>query len=384
MVNKREKNTNKNENLDYRLRSRIEHDTILKVRDLHISFSTKKGKIHAIRGVDFDLKRGECIAIVGESGSGKSATVKALSGLMAENAKIESGSIELTYKNEYENLVTVDVAQMDKKWIRKNLNGKRIAMVFQDPMTSLDPLMPIGKQIMEGMLWNDKELTKDVAKTRAMELLNEVGITDVETTMKQFPHELSGGMRQRVVIAIALSCDPEILICDEPTTALDVTMQAKILDLIVDLQIKRDLSVIFITHNLGVVAKVADYIYVMYAGKVVEKGNEIDIFFNPKHPYTWGLLASMPQKDTSDKRLYCIPGTPPNLLYEVKGDAFAPRNKFAMKVDYKQEPPMFQINRTHFAATWLLDERAPKIDPPEEIQGLIKRLKKELAASLTQ
>lgn len=361
----------------------MERDVVLKVKDLHIAFKTKKGVMNAIRGTDFELRRGECMAIVGESGSGKSATVKAICGLMAENARITGGSIEYSYTDDDGQKTMVDLAQKDVKWIRKNINGRRIAMVFQDPMTSLDPLMTIGKQLMEGILWY-KLTDKEGAREKAKELLREVGITDVETCMKQYPHELSGGMRQRVVIAIALSCDPNVLICDEPTTALDVTMQARILDLIVNLQIKRGLSIIFITHNLGVVAKVADYIYVMYAGKVVEKGCELDIFFNPKHPYTWGLLASMPQKDTMDRRLYCIPGTPPNLINEVKGDAFAPRNAYAMAIDFKEEPPMFRISDTHYAATWLLDERAPKAEMPDEIKSLIERIRNEVRNSLNE
>ena len=271
---------------------------------------------------------------------------------------------------------TVDLLQKDKKWIRRHINGKRIAMVFQDPMTSLDPTMTIGKQIMEGMLWHFK-MPKTEAYKKALELLEEVGITDAEKRMKNYPHQLSGGMRQRVVIAIALSCDPDLLICDEPTTALDVTIQAKILELIRRIQKERGISVIYITHDLGVVAKVADYVDVMYAGKIVETGTIGEIFYDPKHPYTWGLLSAMPDLDTADDRLYTIPGSPPNLLHEKPGDAFAPRNRFALNIDDEIDPPMFKISDTHYAATWLLDPRAPKVEMPPELKERIARMKAE-------
>ena len=250
-------------------------------------------------------------------------------------------------------------------------------MVFQDPMTSLDPTMTIGKQIMEGMLLH-KNMKKDEARARAIELLNLVGIPEAEKRFRNYPHQLSGGMRQRVVIAIALSADPDILICDEPTTALDVTIQARILELIMDIQKKMKLSVIYITHDLGVVAKVADYVNVMYAGKIVEVGNVNEIFYEPKHPYTWGLLSAMPDLDTEDDRLYSIPGSPPNLLHEPVGDAFAPRNQFALAIDEKAEPPLFQVSRTHFAATWLLHPDAPKFEMPQELRERLERARKEV------
>ena len=229
---------------------------------------------------------------------------------------------------------------------------------------------------MEGMIWHYKT-PKQEAYQKAVQLLELVGITDAEKRMKNFPHQLSGGMRQRVVIAIALACDPDLLICDEPTTALDVTIQARILELIKEIQAKMGISVIYITHDLGVVAKVADYVNVMYAGKIVEKGSIDDIFYDPRHPYTWGLLSAMPDLDTKDDRLYAIPGSPPNLLHKVPGDAFAPRNIFALNIDYRKEPPMFQISNTHWAATWLLDERAPKVDMPPELRARIERMKQE-------
>ena len=351
-------------------------EKILDIRNLDITFSTTAGPVHAIRGVNVDLEKGETVAIVGESGSGKSVVMKTTMGLLAGNATINSGEIFFTYEDESGEKKTVDILKQDKKWIRKNINGKRIAMVFQDPMTSLDPTMTIGKQLTEGMMMH-LGLSKEEARTRAIELLEEVGITDPEKRLKQYPHQLSGGMRQKVVIAIAVSCNPDLLICDEPTTALDVTIQAKILELIKKLQKERNIAVIYITHDLGVVAKVADYVNVMYAGKIVEVGNVEEIFYEPKHPYTWGLLSAMPDLHTEDARLYTIPGSPPNLLHEVKGDAFAPRNEYALKVDRLADPPMFKVSETHYAATWLLDPRAPKIEMPEELRARIDRMLKE-------
>ena len=363
-------------------------EKILDVKDLDITFETTAGKVHAIRGVNIDLYQGETVAIVGESGSGKSVTMRAAMGILAKNAVVNKGEIIYRYRDNIggidynpendKNAVwkEADILKMDKKWIRKHINGRRIAMVFQDPMTSLDPTMTIGKQIMEGMIWHYKIDKKD-AYERAVNLLKEVGIEDAEKRMKQYPHQLSGGMRQRVVIAIALSCNPDLLICDEPTTALDVNIQAKILELIKKVQKERDIAVIYITHDLGVVAKVADYVNVMYAGKIVEVGNINEIFYDPKHPYTWGLLSAMPDLGTDDERLYTIPGSPPNLLHEKEGDAFAPRNAYALEIDDKLDPPMFKITETHSAATWLLDPRAPKVEMPKELKARIERMKKE-------
>ena len=334
-------------------------EQVLSVRDLDITFKTTAGKVHAIRGVNIDLYKGETVALVGESGSGKSVTMKAAMGILAQNAIVNSGSIQFSYHHADGSPETVDLLQKDKKWIRRHINGKRIAMVFQDPMTSLDPTMQIGKQIMEGMLWHFK-MPKEQAYKKAVELLEEVGITDAEKRMKNYPHQLSG-----------------LLICDEPTTALDVTIQAKILELIRSIQKERGISVIYITHDLGVVAKVADYVDVMYAGKIVETGTIDEIFYEPRHPYTWGLLSAMPDLDTADDRLYTIPGSPPNLLHEKPGDAFAPRNHFALNIDDEVDPPMFKITDTHYAATWLLDPRAPKVDMPPELAQRIARMKAE-------
>ena len=350
-------------------------EKVMEIRGLSITFNTMAGPVHAIRGVDIDLYRGETLAIVGESGSGKSVTMKAAIGIMAKNGTVESGTVQYTYREENDAFKTVDILKMKKKEIRRQINGKRIAMIFQDPMTSLDPTMPIGKQIIEGMLWHHRAV-KTEAWGKAIQLLEEVGISEPEKRMKNYPHQLSGGMRQRVVIAIALACDPDLLICDEPTTALDVTIQAKIVELIQRVQKERGISVIYITHDLGVVAKIADYVDVMYAGKIVEKGTVEEIFYDPRHPYTWGLLSAMPHLDTDDDRLYTIPGSPPNLLHTVPGDAFASRNQYALKIDKRAEPPMYKVSDTHYAATWLLDERAPHVEMPAELRARIERMKK--------
>ena len=344
-------------------------------------FGTDAGVVHVIRGINLDLQKGETVAIVGESGSGKSVTMKAAVGLLDSNATINSGEILYTYDDGHGQDKTVDLLKLSKKQLRTEYNGQRLAMVFQDPMTSLDPTMTIGKQIMEGMLLH-KHMPKDEARTKALQLLELVGITDAEKRFRNYPHQLSGGMRQRVVIAIALSAEPDILICDEPTTALDVTIQSKILDLIKQIQQKMHLSVIYITHDLGVVAKVADYVNVMYAGKIVEVGNVEEIFYEPCHPYTWGLLSAMPDLETADDRLYSIPGSPPNLLHEPVGDAFAARNRFAMVIDKKAEPPLFKVSETHYAATWLLHPDAPAFEMPKELKERLERAKKEAAKYL--
>jgi len=346
---------------------------ILTIRNLNISFKTVGGIVHAIRGVDLDVWRGETVAIVGESGSGKSVTVKAAMGILAKNGVINSGTMEFTYNPRGQDPVTLDLLKMGPKRIAREINGRRIAMIFQDPMTSLDPTMSIGKQIMEGMIAHFGT-PKDRAMAKALELLDLVGIPDPVNRFKNYPHQLSGGMRQRVVIAIALACDPELLICDEPTTALDVTIQAKILELIKRVQKERGISVIYITHDLGVVAKVADFVNVMYAGKIVEKGTADEIFYDPRHPYTWGLLSSMPNLETSEDRLYAIPGNPPTLTGEIQGDAFAPRNKFALNIDRRLDAPMFKITETHSAATWLLHPKAPKVELPVELRNMIDRM----------
>lgn len=349
---------------------------ILKVRDLKISFKTANGLVHAVRGVDLDVYRGETVAIVGESGSGKSVTAKQIMGIHTHNQVVEAGSAEFTYTDATGTEKTVDLMQLsDKEMV--GLKGNHIAMVFQDPLTSLDPTMKIERQLAES-LTEHTDLQGDALHARCVELLELVGITSPEERLKSYPHQLSGGMRQRVVIAIALSCNPDLLICDEPTTALDVTIQARILELILELQRKLNISVIFITHNLGVVAKVADYVNVMYAGKVVEAGTTEDVFFDPRHPYTWGLLSSMPSVSANrEERLYTIKGNPPNMLNDIQGDAFAPRNPYALEIDFVKEPPKFSINEHHWAATWLLDPRAPKVELPEQLRARIAAMKQE-------
>lgn len=356
-----------------------DRERILKIRDLNISFKTDNGNVKAIRGVNLDLYKGETIAIVGESGSGKSVTTKAIMGILASNGTIDSGTIDYVWYDEYTGeRQERDIVQMSERELQKEIRGRKIAMVFQDPMTSLNPTMTIGRQVMEPMMYHYKK-SKQEAYQKALELLELVGITDTEKRMKNYPHQLSGGMRQRIVIAIALSCDPYVLICDEPTTALDVTIQAKILELIQEIQKKKNLSVIYITHDLGVVAKVADYVNVMYAGKIVETGTINEIFYDPRHPYTWGLLSAMPDLDTDDDELYTIPGTPPNLIYEVKGDAFAPRNKYALNIDLRLDPPTYYVpgSKTHKVSSWLMHENAPKVEMPEALRRRLDKMKKE-------
>ncbi len=328
-------------------------EKLLEVRGLHVNFQTQGGTVQAVRGVDFDLSAGETLAIVGESGSGKSVTTKAIMGLLASNGSITAGSIRYNGR---------DITTMKEKEF-EHLRGKDIAMVFQDPMTSLNPCMTIGKQISESMIKHQK-MDRKQARERTIELMRLVEIKDAAQRYKQYPHQFSGGLRQRIVTAAALACNPRILICDEPTTALDVTIQAQIIDLIKDLQKKLNIGIIFITHDLGVVANVADRVAVMYAGKIVEVGTSDEVFYSPAHPYTWGLLASMPSMSDSKDELWSIPGSPPDLINPPKGDAFAVRNKFAMQIDFEQQPPMFQISPTHYAATWLLHEYAPKIESP--------------------
>lgn len=347
-------------------------EKVLQVKDLYVTFNTYSGKVHAVRGVNFDLHKGETLAIVGESGSGKSVTNKTIMGILSKNANIERGQV--LYKGK-------DLTKFTDKEFTK-IRGSEIAMIFQDPMSSLDPVMKIGKQITEAIL-NKQKMSKEEAKNKAIKLMKAVGIPEAEKRFNQYPFQFSGGMRQRIVIAIAMACDPDILICDEPTTALDVTIQAQILDLIKEIQKERKLSVIFITHDLGVVANVADRVAVMYAGKIVETGTVEEIFYTPKHPYTWSLLASMPDLDTDQSdELLTIPGTPPNMLYPPKGDAFAPRNKYAMKIDFEKEPPMFKISDTHYAATWLLHPMAPKIDIPDALKKRIeKQMEREVAGN---
>ena len=342
-------------------------EPILQVKDLVVSFRAYAGKVQAVRGVSFDLFKGETLAIVGESGSGKSVTTKAVLGILPKNGMIENG--EIWYQGE-------DMVKYTEKDFY-NIRGKKISLVFQDPLSALNPIMKIGKQIMEALILSLK-MPKAEAKKKALELMKAVGIPEAEVRFEQYPFQFSGGMRQRIVIAIALASDPEILVCDEPTTALDVTIQAQILDLINEMKEKANVSVIFITHDMGVVANMADRICVMYAGKIVETGTVDEIFYEPAHPYTWALLSSMPDLDTKEK-LFAIPGAPPNMIAPPKGDAFAARNKYALAIDFEEDPPYFQLSDTHCAATWLLHPDAPKVEMPEILKNRIQRMKEEEA-----
>ncbi len=335
-------------------------ENILSFEDLEIQFTLRGQILKAIRGVSLDVQRGESLAIVGESGSGKSVFTKSCMGLLDANGSITTGHI--WYDGH-------DLSQYktEKEWL--TIRGREIAMVMQDPMTSLNPLKRIGDQIAEAVVLH-QGLKGAAAKAAAVEALRAVGIDEPDRRYRQYPHEFSGGMRQRVVIAIAVACRPKILICDEPTTALDVTIQAQILELIKSLQKKLDLTTIYITHDLGVVANVADRIAVMYAGDIVEIGSCREVFYDPRHPYTWALLSSLPQLGVKGQDLYSIQGTPPNLFYEVHGDAFAPRNPQALNIDFVERPPFFEVSPTHKARTWLLDPRAPKVEPPTHIREL--------------
>ena len=335
---------------------------ILDVRDLSVSFRGYGGTVQAVRGISFHLCRGETLAIVGESGSGKSVSIKSVMGILPHNAKIDEG--EILYDGK-------DLAKATETEMH-GIRGKRIGLVFQDPLSALNPIMRVGKQIEEVLI--RRGMGRQEAHEKALALMRDVGIPEAERRIDLYPFQLSGGMRQRVVIAIALAGDPEILICDEPTTALDVTVQAKILELINHLKEERNLSVIFITHDMGVVAQMADRIAVMYAGKIVETGTAEEIFFEPRHPYTWALLSSMPDLETKE-RLIAIPGAPPNMLQPIHGDAFAPRNRYALKIDFEREPPLFRLSDTHLCASWLLHPSAPKVGIPKDLELRIARMK---------
>ena len=340
-------------------------EKILTVKELEVQFNLRGQVLTAIRSISLDIYKGESLAIVGESGSGKSVFTKTFMGMLDKNGKVTKG--EILYKG-------MDLAKFssEKDWLK--IRGKEVAMVFQDPMTSLNPLKTVGKQIQEALELH-QNLHGRAAREKTTEILSDVGISEPERRYKQYPHEFSGGMRQRAVIATAIACNPNILICDEPTTALDVTIQAQIIELLEQLQKKYRLTIIYITHDLGVVAKVADRIAVMYAGDIIEIGLCNEIFYNPQHPYTWALLSSLPQLGIKGEPLYSIHGTPPNLFKEIKGDAFAPRNPRALNIDYVIRPPYFEVSPTHYAKTWLLDPRSPKIEPPSIIRRLRDRWK---------
>ena len=329
-------------------RKKIADEKILQVNNLQVSFKTYGGEVEAVRGVNFDLYKGETLAIVGESGCGKSVTSNAIMGLIPEPAgKIKNGSI--LFKNK-------ELTKLSKSELRK-IQGIDVSMIFQDPMTALNPTLTIGEQLTEG-LRTHKKVGKQEARLKAIEMLNLVGIPNPSERLKQYPHQFSGGMRQRIVIAIALICDPELLIADEPTTALDVTIQAQILELFEEIQRKTDISIILITHDLGVVAKIADRIAVMYAGKIVEIGDKREIFYTPQHPYTQGLLNSVPRLDLMDEELQPIDGTPPDLFSPPTGCPFTARCKFAMVVCDHVYPFTSKLSDAHKVDCWLQDDRA--------------------------
>lgn len=341
-------------------------NTILSVKDLEVKFTVRDKTLTAIRKLSLDFEEGKVVAIVGESGSGKSVFTKTFTGMLDENGSITNGEIWF----EGQDLTKL---KTDKEWL--NIRGKKIATVFQDPMTSLNPVRTIGYQISEVIIKHQNK-TKKEARQIAIDLMTRVGIPEAEKRFDEYPFMYSGGMRQRIVIAIALACRPRILVCDEPTTALDVTIQAQIIQLIKDLSKEYGFTTIYITHDLGVVAKVADIVAVMYAGQVIEYGLAEEVFYDPRHPYTWGLLSSLPQLEEEGKDLHAIKGTPPSLFQEIKGDAFAERSDYAMKIDFEMEPPMFRVTDSHYAKTWLLHEKAPHVEPPEAIKNLHEKMVK--------
>ena len=318
-------------------------ENILSVQNLHTSFHTDKGEVKAVNGVTFNLEKGKILGIVGESGSGKSVTAYSIMRILEKNGRITEGKI--LYKGQ-------DIAEFSEKQMRE-FRGKCCSIIFQDPMTSLNPVYTVGNQIMEVILLHTDKNRKQ-ARERAKELLTLVGINEPDKRLKQYPHELSGGMRQRVMIAIALACEPKLLIADEPTTALDVTIQAQILELMMELKDKLGMAIIMITHDLGVVASMCERIAVMYAGRIVEYGTTEDIFYNPKHQYTRGLIRSIPRIDTKEhERLVPIEGTPVDLLNPPAGCPFAPRCEACMKICLREMPPVTNFDEVHYTQCWL-------------------------------
>ncbi|AJG25472.1 ABC transporter ATP-binding protein [Streptococcus iniae] len=335
-------------------------EIILSAKNVVVEFDVRDRILTAIRDISVDLYEGEVLAVVGESGSGKSVLTKTFTGMLESNGRVAKGSINYRGKELTE-------LKNHKDW--EGIRGAKIATIFQDPMTSLDPIQTIGRQITEVIVKHQKK-TKSEAKKLAIDYMNKVGIPEAEKRFDEYPFQYSGGMRQRIVIAIALACRPDILICDEPTTALDVTIQAQIIDLLKTLQKEYQFTIIFITHDLGVVASIATNVAVMYAGEIVEYGTVEDIFYDPRHPYTWSLLSSLPQLADEKGVLFSIPGTPPSLYKPIVGDAFAPRSQYAMTIDFEENVPRFEINGTHWAKTWLLHPDAPKVQKPEVIRNL--------------
>ena len=335
---------------------------LLNVDKLSVHFGDESAPFRAVDRISYSVKQGEVVGIVGESGSGKSVSSLAIMGLIDYPGRVMAEKLEFNGQ---------DLQRISEKE-RRNLVGAEVAMIFQDPMTSLNPCYTVGFQIMEAIKVHQGG-NKSTRRQRAIDLLNQVGIPDPASRLDVYPHQLSGGMSQRVMIAMAIACRPKLLIADEPTTALDVTIQAQILQLLRQMREKYHLTIVLITHDLGVVANIADRVAVMYAGDIVEIGTADEIYYDPRHPYTWALLSSMPQMGVKGEDLFSIPGTPPNLFAEIHGDAFAPRNPQALKIDFVKRPPYFAVSPTHKARTWLLDPRAPRIEPP----AAVKKLQKE-------
>lgn len=345
------------------------NNIVLSAKNVVVEFDVRDRVLTAIRNISLDLYQGEVLAIVGESGSGKSVLTKTFTGMLESNGRVASGSIN------YRGQELTEIKD-HKGW--EAIRGSKIATIFQDPMTSLDPIKTIGSQITEVIIKHQKVDAKE-AKKLAVDYMTKVGIPDAERRFSEYPFQYSGGMRQRIVIAIALACKPDVLICDEPTTALDVTIQAQIIDLLKQLQNEYHFTTVFITHDLGVVASIADKVAVMYAGDVIEYGTVEEIFYDPRHPYTWSLLSSLPQLADDSGVLFSIPGTPPSLYKPIKGDAFAPRSRYAMKIDFEEDVPRFDVSETHWAKTWLLHPEAPKVDKPAAIQNLHEKISGKFA-----
>lgn len=328
-------------------------EDILELKNLTVSIDSPMGKVEAVRGVSLALRPGEVLAIVGESGCGKSMLCRSIMKLLPRSARIEGGQIIAN---------GADITGYSQRDMNR-LRGKLFSMVLQDPMTALDLTQTVEAQIAEAVRVHSPRLDRQAVHRRVMELMELVGIPQPEKRGKLYPYHFSGGQRQRVVMAIALAADPKILLADEPTTALDVTVQAQILDLLKDIQHRLHTATILVSHDLGVVARAADRVAIMYAGRIVEIGTAEEIYYDPRHPYTWGLIRSLPALAKGGE-LYTIPGMPPSLVHPPRGDAFACRNEYALAIDYEEAPPMFRVSDTHYAATWLLDERAPKVTPP--------------------
>lgn len=328
-------------------------ENILELKSLTVSIDSPMGKVEAVRGVSLALRPGEILAIVGESGCGKSMLCRSIMKLLPRSARIEGGQIIAN---------GADITGYSQRDMNR-LRGKLFSMVLQDPMTALDLTQTVEAQIAEAVRVHSPRLDRQAVHRRVMELMELVGIPQPEKRGKLYPYHFSGGQRQRVVMAIALAADPKILLADEPTTALDVTVQAQILDLLKDIQHRLHTATILVSHDLGVVARAADRVAIMYAGRIVEIGTAEEIYYDPRHPYTWGLIRSLPALAKGGE-LYTIPGMPPSLVHPPRGDAFAYRNEYALAIDYEEAPPMFRVSDTHYAATWLLDERAPRVTPP--------------------